>query len=649
MYKLFIALLISCMGLTSSFAKTAADISVESFLKYRDIQSAHLSPTGKYLAVIADTEEEAKVYIFTTANMKPFTAPFEWRSSRFSGQTEIGRLVWVNDERFIASLVINKGQFDTPFHTGEYFASNADGSKKKDISLLKNSLGGHSRPFRIIDTLDKDKKHILIQDSSTGAYPTAYKLNVYSGKRRKVTRSPAHYSRMYSDSEGDIRLTVGVTNDDVQESFYRLEEGGDWHKLDQHSNKSAGMEPIGFTLDGKGIYTWLPASENGPEGLYEFNLASKHSTLIAEQPFEATNLIYGSGKYRATPIGYRQDAGYPSTTFFDNSRDEAQRFASLQDLLPDNDLIIEYSRDGHFAVIHALNDINSGDFYLLDIQTNKIKPLFSSRPWLDKNLMSEVTPIKFTARDGLEIHGYLTLPKGKTKNLPLILSIHGGPYGVRDYWKFNSRNQFLASRGYGVLQVNYRGSGGYGHSFQYDAYRQMGAEMQDDITDATLWAIAQGYADKERICIFGASYGGYAALMGVVKEPDLYQCAIPYAGVYDIKLHKYSDIPKSRYGKNFLNEAWGYNDDKFLIERSPINHLEKLKAALFIVHGGEDVRVPIEQYDALTERLDDLNYPYESMVEPKEGHGFAKYENNVKLFKRLEVFLDKHIGPSSRQ
>jgi dipeptidyl aminopeptidase/acylaminoacyl peptidase len=647
MKTLFLVINICCA--TLAYAKPASQIPVESFFKNRDILSANLSPTGKYLAVIADTDKEAKVYIFTTKDMKPHSAPFEWQSSGFrSEKTEIGRLTWVNDERFIASLSVKMGAFDRSFSTGEYFASNADGTKKTDLSLLKRATSGRSRPFMIIDTLENDKKHILIQDSTTGAYPTAFKLNVYSGKRRKVARSPAHFGNMFTNSEGDILLATGLTNDDEQEVFYRSTIDDEWQQIAKFDTKDGGMEVMGFTADDKGVYVSLPASERRVNGLYRYDFVSKKSTLINQRdPNVDDYIIWGAGKNKDTPVGFRSHPDYPVNEFINNKSKEAQLYASLQSIFPDNDVFISnYTGDGTTALVGVSNDKKSASFYLFDIKSNKITSLFASRPWLDENQMAEVKPIQFNARDGLKIHGYLTLPQGKSKNLPLVLNIHGGPYGIRDYWGFNSENQFLASRGYAVLQVNYRGSGGYGKKFEFDAYKQMGAEMQNDITDATLWAIKQGIADKKRICIYGASYGGYAALMAVVKEPELYKCAIPYVGLYDIRLWKHADTLEVTIGKNFVKKAWGYGDEKFMFERSPINFLDKLTASLFFVHGEKDRRVPIEQYEAVTEKLDEMNYPYESYVEKKEGHGFAKFENQVKLYRKIEKFLDKHIGDS---
>ena len=205
----------------------------------------------------------------------------------------------------------------------------------------------------------------------------------------------------------------------------------------------------------------------------------------------------------------------------------------------------------------------------------------------------------------------------------------------------------LASRGYSVLQVNFRGSGGYGRAFESSGYGEWGASMQDDLTDATLWAIKEGFTEAGKVCISGASYGGYAAMMGAVREPDLYACVVAYAGVYDLKLmFEKGDIPSRESGLVFLRKVIG-EDEEVLRQRSPVYNLDKVKAPIFIVHGKEDRRVDIEHAYRLRKGLEELGKPYEWLVKPKEGHGFYKPENQLEYFERILAFFDKYIGTSS--
>jgi len=245
----------------------------------------------------------------------------------------------------------------------------------------------------------------------------------------------------------------------------------------------------------------------------------------------------------------------------------------------------------------------------------------------------------------LKINGLLTLPNHLKEGdkVPLVVHPHGGPHGVRDDWQYNSDVQFLAHNGYGVLQVNFRGSGGYGDSFERAGHGEWGRKMQSDISDATRWAIDQGITNKDSICIYGASYGGYAALMGVATT-DLYQCAIGYAGVYDLELmRKKGDIKDAKQGLKYLDAVIG-TDSVSLRQHSPVHLAENIKVPVFLIHGAKDERVPIAHAKALKKKLDKYNKTYEWLVEDKEYHGFYIEDNRVKLYEKLLAFLNKNIG-----
>ena len=258
--------------------------------------------------------------------------------------------------------------------------------------------------------------------------------------------------------------------------------------------------------------------------------------------------------------------------------------------------------------------------------------------------MAEMKPISFKARDGLEINGYLTLPKGKSNDLPMVMLVHGGPHGVRDYWGYDSEVQLLANRGYAVMQLNYRGSGGYGQEFLESGFLKWGTEMQDDLTDGALWAVNEGIVDKNRLCIYGASYGGYAALMSSVREPDLYKCAIGYVGVYDVEsFTSVGNIPGFRAGAAYL-KAVIPEDPETRKAFSPSKQVRKIKAELFLVHGKMDRQAHYKNYEILTRELDAIGKDYKSMVKDTEEHGFTIEENKIELYNEMIAFLDENIG-----
>src|SRR5690606_3517088 len=244
------------------------------------------------------------------------------------------------------------------------------------------------------------------------------------------------------------------------------------------------------------------------------------------------------------------------------------------------------------------------------------------------------------------VHGYVTIPRGSEgKNLPMILHPHGGPHGPRDTWAFNPEVQFLANRGYAVLQVNFRGSGGYGNAFERMGYRNWGTTMIDDMTDAVEWAIGEGIADRNRICTYGASYGGYAALQSVVREPERYRCTIGYVGVYSLPLMtRDGDIPRTESGRAYLARVLPESVGEQQAQSAAFN-VDRINVPVMLVHGERDERVPMSQYRALKSALVDAGKPPEvEILAPKEGHGFQELGNNVRLYNAMEAFLGKHIG-----
>jgi dipeptidyl aminopeptidase/acylaminoacyl peptidase len=258
-------------------------------------------------------------------------------------------------------------------------------------------------------------------------------------------------------------------------------------------------------------------------------------------------------------------------------------------------------------------------------------------------------PVSFTARDGLTIHGYVTAPLGsESRPLPTVVLVHGGPHGPRDNWGFDPSVQALATHGYAVLQINFRGSGGYGQAFERAGYRNWGTTMQDDLTDGVRWAIEQNITDPARICIFGGSYGGYAALMSPVREPGLYRCAVGYVGVYSLPMmFDKGDVPRSPAGRAFQQRILPETEAEQRAQ-SPAYNVDKLNLPIMLVHGGKDQRVPIDQMEFLIKQLRAVGKPPERvLVKPKEGHGFQIPENNVELFSSMLEFFDAHIGPTS--
>ncbi len=617
---------------------SAQAITVEEFSKHPQFYDAKISPDGKHLAVLINTEGR-KTLAFLETDSKKVTYAL-----RGDNRDQAGSYYWVNNERVVVQVEQVRGRLEQPSSAGELYAVNYDGKRKKMIfgyrskpGLALSAEGGF-----LLDNLADDDKRILIEKrtltKSGGAIPQAVKLNVYTGRENRVKRAPIAYGGFLVDHTGTPRFSVGTDEDHVTHVYYTEGKGEDWQKF--AGEIKGEFYPLGFAEDNNTVY--VAKSNNGePKGLYEYDIATKKSTLVYQSQLASpTTLNVDLNQV----YGVRIDEDYPSFHFFNKDALESKLHQKLvASFNGDTVRITSMTADRGKAVLHVSGDRNPGEFYLYDTKTNKATHLLSSRNWLDKSKLALTEPFRIKTPDGLVLNGYMTLPLGKTANLPTVVIPHGGPH-ARDYWGYNADAQLLASKGYAVVQVNFRGSSGYGQAFKEAGYTQWGAKIQDDILLATKYAVQTGVADKERLCIYGASFGGYSALQASIKEPDTFKCSIGYVGVYDLPmLYEEGDIKDVKWGDAYLDKTLG-TDKAELIAQSPVHNIDKLKAPVLIIHGEDDNRAHFEHALALRDALDEHKHPYEWLVKDKEGHGFYKEENIIEMNHKVLAFLDKHIG-----
>ncbi|HEY0502943.1 MAG TPA: prolyl oligopeptidase family serine peptidase, partial [Lysobacter sp.] len=552
---------------------------------------------------------------------------------------------WVSPDRLVIGAAEKFGFLDEPQPTGELFAMNADGSRTEMLvgyrtqdgglgTTIKPKKGNDSIWAYLIPTTVGDGKTVLIsaQPYSNDPHSTAERIDVFTGRMKRVAIAPMRNARFAADNAGVVRFTWGSASDNIRHLYYRTGEGAEW---DLVSVEKGGLfeRPIGFSADDQTVYLQVE-QPRGPDAIVAMDLATRKRTeVLRDDKGDPASIIYRTNT--RVPIGAYFFDGRQQTAFFDKEAPEARLQKSLEAAFAGDAVVItSQTNDGGLALVQVYSDRNPGDFYLFDTKAKKAAHVLAKRDWFDPATQATSKPIEVTARDGLVLHGYLTTPSGSTgKNLPMVVMPHGGPINVRDYWLFHDDAQLLAAAGYAVLQLNYRGSGGYGKAYKSAGAKQWGGKMQDDLTDATRWAIAEGIADKGRICLYGASYGGYASLMGVAKEPGLYRCAAGYVGVYDLP-KMLTDTKRDSVRAGNQDREW-VGDAASLAAVSPNRMADRIKVPVFLAAGGKDEVAPIEHSRMMESALRKAGTPVETLYYDTEAHGFYTEEHRTEFYTRL--------------
>lgn len=608
----------------------AQKVPVEDFFKDPEFSAVTLSPTGEYLTVSVPEGDRTVLAAFRVADMELVG---KWDYGR---QMHADRVRWVNDERFFVYVSRKLGRYDFRVGTPDVHASNVDGKRRITIPN-----GG---TYQIVDTLEQEPDWILVQRSIDSAYLS--RLNVNDGRLRTAAIAPLRFGSFLVDHEGTLRYAIGTEESNEVVTLRRV--GDSWAEIHRAPMGGSSNMPMGFDPDNRLVYTRV--SEDGePTKVYALDAETEELTLLSEnENVDPGSYLYSSDGKELLAVRYLD--GVPTTDFINTEHAEVLTYAGLMNAFPDHAVAFSgISRDGRLVLVHVYSDVDPGSYYLFDRQTGQARFLLAARSWIKPEQMSPMRAISFTARDGTRVHGYITIPRNSDgRNLPLIMNPHGGPHGPRDVWGFNPEVQFLANRGYAVLQVNFRGSGGYGNAFERMGYRNWGTSMIDDMTDGVEWAVAEGIADPNRICTYGASYGGYAALQSVVREPERYRCTIGYVGVFSLPLmFRDGDIPRQESGRNYLNRVMPESQAEQQ-SQSPAFNVDRINIPVMLVHGERDERVPMSQYRALKSALEDAGKPPEvEILARNEGHGFQELENNVRLYNAMEEFLDKYIGDNA--
>ncbi len=605
-------------------------IPLEDFFRKPERIDLELSPSGRHLAFLAPHERRLNVWV------RDLETGEEIRVTD-ARERDVAGYLWASDDRLIH---VQDSGGDENYRL---YAVGRDGSEPLDLTPYEGVKCG------IVDDLEEIDDEILFQmNRRNPEIFDVYRLDVRSGETTLVAENPGNVQSWITDHAGRLRLAQ--TTDGVNTSIlYRETEDDAWRTVATYDFKES-ASPLFFTFDDRAIYV---SSNVGRDrrAIFEYDLETgREGKAIFEHPeVDVSTLLHS--KRRKTITGVLYQTAKPAYRFFETRRAEIQRF--LDERLPGRfNRIVSHSRDETRYVVFSGSDRSLGDYHLLEAPEEgplAIRKLFDISPWLDEREMAEVEPIVYRARDGLEIHGYLTRPRTAVDSpVPMVVHPHGGPWH-RDVWGFDPEVQFLANRGYAVLNVNFRSSTGYGRKFLEAGFGQWGLAMQDDITDGVAWAIEHGIADPGRVAIYGGSYGGYAALSGLTRTPELYACGVSYVGVANLFTWIAAFPP---YWKPFLEmmyEMVGHpeRDAERFRATSPLFNANRIRVPLLVAQGANDPRVRKEESDQIVAALRERGVEVEYIVKDDEGHGFHNEENAFDFYRALERFLDRHLGTVS--
>jgi dipeptidyl aminopeptidase/acylaminoacyl peptidase len=616
--------------------------SAKDFFSLPDYTSISLSPSGKYMATLMPINDRLNLVVMdaeTRGNLIVLTGFKKYN---------VGGYFWASDERIVFTVDQTDGQEALSLY------SVTRATKPKITELVKASFSNRrSVMASIVHTLPEDPDHIIVQYNKRYVKnPDLYKLKIdtkWNKSRKKnssmelIAENPGDVQTWIVDHDGDVRGAISTKG--VKGKFlYKEKNDKDFKVIREFNILDENISPLMFDYDNEMMFV---ASNIGRDkaAIYKYNPKTNKlgEMIFGHDKVDVTNLITSRKQQKVLGASYFDD--YPEKVFFDDK--EAKFDKVLQNTFKGKMVnTSSLSKDENLRIITVYSDTDPGSYYLWDETKRSIVPLGNRISAFDTKILSPMKPFEFKSRDGLTLHGYITIPKGSEgKNVPLIINPHGGPFGVRDQWGYNPDTQFLASRGYAVVQVNFRGSGGYGRAFEQAGYGgKWGHEMQNDITDTVNHFIKEGVADANRVCIYGGSYGGYATMAGLTFTPDLYKCGVNVVGVTDVGL-LFTSMPTTwEPMKDVMKIQIGDPEDEALMKRmSPIDHVKNIKAPVFIIHGRRDVRVVMKHADLLKERLEAFDKPYEWLVKNNEGHGFRKVENRIEMYEKLEKFLAKNL------
>jgi dipeptidyl aminopeptidase/acylaminoacyl peptidase len=644
-----------------SFADNAAHaaepalVPIEHFVEEQTYSSPRLSPDGKHIAINVRLMRNGRMVptmsIFTLPQLKNisvialpgFQIPLDFE--------------WITNSRLVLEKGMEVGLRVEPAYTGEVVAVDIDGGRQAYLygadAYSKSAQGArygddYGSGF-ITHIPEKRNGHVYLSthlwDSKRSML---YDIDSFTSTRKLLADIPVQGMTFHVQNNDKPRFATG-SDEQTMPVLYRLDDAsGQWRKQDMSAVGSR-YAPFAFTPDDSAVYVSYSAT-GGPQAILREELATGKRTPVASDPLANIGSLQFSA-LPSVPFAVASAVGVPRARYIDENHRDAKLHKTLSASFPEAIVsFINFSDDGEKLLFGVSSDRDPGSYYLYDRKTGDAALLFSNMENIDPDQMAERQPITFTASDGLTLTGYLTKPRnaGKQK-LPMVLLPHGGPFGIQDDWFFDTDAQFLANRGYAVLQVNFRGSGGRGVNFTEAGYRQYGGKMMDDLIEGVKWANKLPEIDANRVCVYGISFGGYAALMLPVRAPGMFKCAVGYSGRYDLpsRFTQHGASSNAKRTKNFLLKTVG--DDLALLEKqSPTNLADQIKVKVLLAHGGNDKVTLPDQAIKMRDALREAHNSAEWIFEKEEGHGFYDAQRRKAFYERLELFLNTHIGKDAK-
>jgi dipeptidyl aminopeptidase/acylaminoacyl peptidase len=609
----------------------APTIPMRDFFKNPEKAGFRISPDGQYFSYRAPWKSRMNIFVQRIGDTT---------ATQITQDTvrDIGGYFWKGD-RIVYSRDINGDENFIVFSVG------IDGADAKPLTPTKGVRAGTLDDLHNIPGMEK---HIMVQmnQRDPGIFDP-YLINVETGEAKALYDNKESFESWMTDHNGVIRIatrTEGVTS-----VYYHRASDKEPFKEFMRTDFKDSFSPLFFTFDNKNLYASSNLNGRDKSAIVEYDMATGKEVkeLFANADNDVDGLDYSRKRKVLTMVTW---TGAKSERHFLDEETKAM-YAKMEAKFAGYETWVYGADDSETKnIVWVGSDRMPGKYYFYDATADKVEELATLYPWLNENDLAAMKPISYKSRDGLTIHGYLTLPKGRgEKGLPVVMMVHGGPW-ARDQWGYDPEAQFLANRGYAVLQVNFRGSTGYGREFWMKSFKQWGKTMQDDVTDGVEWLKAEGIADPKRVAIYGGSYGGYATLAGLAFTPDLYACGIDYVGVSNLFTFQRTIPPYWGPWREVLYEQVGHpeKDSLLLASASPALNADKIKAPLFVAQGANDPRVVKAESDQMVEALKKLGVTVDYMVKDDEGHGFRNEENRFEFYEAMERFLGQHISANAK-